>query len=106
MSRIGYPRYVSWTFLTNHAHVLHSIAREPDIRLRDIADRVGITERAVHRIVCDLEEAGYLTRHHAGVRNTYELHPRADGGAEHQISTADILTLLLSDAGRQPAKGS
>src|SRR5690349_3872620 len=65
----------SWTFLTNHAHVLLCLAREPELRLRDVAGRVGITERAVQRIVADLEEGRYLTRERTGRRNRYEIHP-------------------------------
>ena len=63
-----------WTFLTNHSHVLILLAREPDLRLRDVAERVGITERAVQRIVADLEEAAILTRSRDGRRNRYEVH--------------------------------
>ncbi len=63
-----------WTFLTNHSHVLICLAREPDLRLRDVAGRVGITERAVQRIVADLEEAAILTRSRDGRRNRYEVH--------------------------------
>ncbi len=63
-----------WTFLTNHAHVLLCIARNPDVRLRDIALAVGITERAVQVIIVDLEQAGYLTRSRVGRRNHYRLH--------------------------------
>jgi predicted transcriptional regulator len=63
-----------WTFLTNHAHVLLFIAREPEARLRDIADAVGITERAVQRIIGELEEAGYVERSKDGRRNSYEVH--------------------------------
>ena len=63
--------HLSWTFLTNHAHVLLAIAAEPQIRLREIAERVGITERATHRIVTELGEAGYLTVVKEGRRNTY-----------------------------------
>ena len=58
-----------WTFLTNHAQVLVCIARDPGIRLRDIGDRVGITERAAHRIVVELADAGYITRERDGRRN-------------------------------------
>lgn len=61
----------TWTFLTNHAHVLLTIAAEPEIRIRDIATEVGITERAAHRIVADLEEAGYLKVTKVGRRNEY-----------------------------------
>ncbi|MGH3079818.1 MAG: helix-turn-helix transcriptional regulator [Gaiellaceae bacterium] len=60
--------------MTNHAHVLHSIAAEPTARLRDIAAAVGITERATAQIVGDLEQAGYLTRTRVGRRNQYEVH--------------------------------
>ena len=64
-----------WTFLTNHTHVLLCLARDPSARLRDVADVVGITERAAQRIVAELEEGGYLTRTREGRRNRYELHP-------------------------------
>ena len=63
-----------WTFLTNHAHVLVCVTRERDTRLRHIADCVGITERATHRIISDLVEAGYLTKHRLGRRSYYEVH--------------------------------
>jgi DNA-binding transcriptional ArsR family regulator len=63
-----------WTFLSNHAHVLICIAREPGIRLCDLAERVRITRRAVQRIIGDLEEAGYLSRVREGRRNRYEVH--------------------------------
>lgn len=63
-----------WTFFTNHAHVLVCIARDPGIRLRDVAERVGVTERAAQRIVADLVEAGYLHRTRDGRRNHYQVH--------------------------------
>jgi DNA-binding IclR family transcriptional regulator len=62
-----------WTFLTNHAQVLVCIARDPGVRLRDIGERVGITERASHRIVAELSGAGYITRRRNGRRNTYTI---------------------------------
>ena len=65
------PRH--WTFLTNHAHVLVCLARDPDSRARDVALSVGITERAVQKIVDDLEEAGVISRERTGRRNTYRL---------------------------------
>jgi len=61
----------SWTFLTNHGHVLLAIADDPETRLRDIAARVGITERAAQLIVSDLEAGGYLTKEKVGRRNRY-----------------------------------
>lgn len=64
-----------WTFLTNHAHVLLCIYRQPGIRLRDVAELVGITERAVQAIVQDLEDARFLLKKKAGRRNVYEIRP-------------------------------
>jgi len=90
-----------WTFLTNHTHVLVCVAREPGVRMREIAQCVGITERAATRIVGELVEAGYLTRHRVGARNFYELHPELplrhpleDG---HQVG--DVLAVLLGRGG-------
>lgn len=67
----------SWTFLTNHARVLLCLAEEPDLRLREAAERIGITERAVQRIVTDLEEAGIITRQREGRRNHYTVNEEA-----------------------------
>jgi DNA-binding MarR family transcriptional regulator len=66
-----------WTFLSHHAHVLLCIARDPDVRLREVASEVGITERAVQAIVNDLVEESYLTRERVGRRNHYVLHAEA-----------------------------
>ena len=87
-----------WKFLTNHAHVLESIAREPGIRLRDIALRVDITERAAHRIVAELEADGYLTRHKVGARNFYEVHPDEPlrHPTEPDLSIGDLLRLFVA----------
>jgi DNA-binding IclR family transcriptional regulator len=63
----------TWTFLTNHAQVLLCLADTPDIRLRDVAERVGITERAAQRILADLTEAGYVKRERIGRRNRYTI---------------------------------
>ncbi len=84
---------LEWTFLSNHGHVLLCIAREPGIRLRDVAERVGITERAVYRIVTDLEEAGYLTRSREGRRNRYEVH--TDRRLRHPVVAHNDLSALL-----------
>lgn len=79
----------AWTFLTNHAHVLLAIARDPTARLRDVADGVGITERAAQAIVADLEAAGYLHRERVGRRNQYTVNPagrfRHPAEADHNI---------------------
>ncbi len=66
-------RAAGWTFLSNHAHVLLVLARDTDKRLREIAIEVGITERAVQRIVSELLEAGAITRERVGRRNHYEI---------------------------------
>jgi hypothetical protein len=63
----------SWTFLTDHAQVLVCIAHDPGVRLRDIGERLGITERAAHRIVVELADAGYITRERNGRRNRYTI---------------------------------
>jgi DNA-binding Lrp family transcriptional regulator len=63
----------SWRFFTNHAHVLACLVGDPDARLRDIADRVGVTERAAHDFVRDLERGGYIRVRRVGRRNQYEV---------------------------------
>lgn len=86
-----------WTFLTNHAHVLFCLAQDSEIRLRDVADQVGITERAVQRIVTELEEAGYITRQRNGRRNSYIVHPQRP--LRHKIEShrqvKDLLALIF-----------
>lgn len=63
----------SWTFLTNHSHVLILLSMEPDLLMREVALRVGITERAVQKIISELEEGGVLTRTKVGRRNRYRI---------------------------------
>jgi uncharacterized membrane protein len=72
--KIAPAEAATWMFLTNHAHVLALIAQNPEIRLRDVAEQVGITERAVQRIVADLEAGAYLERLRFGRRNRYKVH--------------------------------
>lgn len=69
----GAPAGRGWTFLTNHAHVLLVVRRDPHVRLREIADAVGITERAVQLILGDLEDTGYVKRTRVGRRNSYQV---------------------------------
>jgi DNA-binding IclR family transcriptional regulator len=86
----------AWTFLTNHAQVLVCIARDPGVRLRDIGERVGITERAAHRIVGELADAGYITRRRDGRRNHYTINahfPLPDRVAREQ-SIGELLGIL------------
>jgi hypothetical protein len=86
----------TWTFLTNHAHVLVCIAEDPDIRGRDIAARVGITERAAQAIVADLVSEGYVTRTRVGRRNRYEVQPDAPlrHPLEHDHTVGELLVTL------------
>ncbi len=93
----------SWTFLTNHAHVLLAIARTPDLRVRDLAQLVGITERTTMQIIDDLEADGYITRERQGRRNRYHIdrhnplrHPLEE---HHEI---DALLGALSHQGADP----
>src|SRR5207248_1809929 len=103
---------LGWTFLTNHAQVLACIARDPGIRLRDIGERIGITERAAHRIVVELAEAGYITRERNGRRNRYTINahfPLPDPVAGEQI-VGELLAILTGPpqtkrAGRSGTSG-
>ena len=87
-----------WTFMSNYAHVLVCVARNPDITLREIAERVGVTERAAYRLVAELEGAGVITRYREGRRNHYEVetatslrHP-----LEADKTVGDLLEALLT----------
>lgn len=69
-----HPHEPTWTFLSNHCHVLLCLAQDPDVRIREVAERVGITERAVQRIVGELEQGGIIERERDGRRNHYVIH--------------------------------
>lgn len=91
----------SWTFLTNHSHVLLCIHRDPEVRLRDVADQVGITERAAQKIVGDLVAGGYLEVERVGRRNRYTVnghlplrHPLED---DHDVG--EILEVFAATRG-------
>jgi len=94
-----------WTFLTNHGHVMVILARDPEARIRDIAQGIGITERAAQRIVGDLVDAGYLTRERVGRRNRYAIDPTVP--LRHPLeSEHGIGDLLKAVADRPPRSGS
>jgi DNA-binding Lrp family transcriptional regulator len=102
MDRNGTP---SWSFLTNHARVLLSIAHDPGVRLREIGDSVGITERAAHRIVGELIAAGYISRERVGRRNHYTIEshlPLPDPVARGQ-RVGDLLAVLVGTYEKSPA---
>jgi len=93
-----------WTFLTNHAHVLLCVAEVPDVRVREIAETVGVTERAAQRILTELEEAGYISKTRDGRRNRYSINPgvrmRHPMDQEHHIGE---LVDLLAKPSTSPA---
>ncbi len=88
---------LGWTFFSNHAHVLVCLADNPDARLRDVADRVGITERTAFRLVTELEKAEILTRVKEGRRNHYVIN--VDANLRHPLESyctvGDLLTTIL-----------
>ena len=95
-----------WTFFSNHAHVLVCLAENPEARLRDVADRVGITERSAQRLITQLDEAGILTRVKHGRRNSYmidtDVHLRHP--IEEHCTISELLRLILSPAGLRRLK--
>jgi DNA-binding MarR family transcriptional regulator len=102
------PVRPTWTFLTNHGHVLLAVAADPHSRVADIAARVGITQRAALSILRDLEDGGYLTRARHGRRTRYELRPhqhfRHPSTAEHEVD--ELVAIFASpspDAPRTPS---
>src|SRR5258706_11865082 len=93
----------NWTFLTSHARVLLCIARDPGVRLRDLAASMGITERSAHSIVTDLAEAGYIVKHKNGRRNRYQIQARLPlpEPASRERTAREALA-LLAGAGARP----
>src|ERR1700710_1959044 len=89
-----------WKFLTNHAQVLVCIAHDPGVLLRQISERVGITERAAHRIVAELADAGYIPREPEGRRNKYTI-PTAPPLPDRLVrrkNVGDLLAVLVSES--------
>lgn len=93
----------NWSFLTNHGRALLCIARDPEVRLRDIAADLGITERHAYAIVTDLAEAGYIVKVKEGRRNRYEVqtHLVVPGLADREQAIGEVLDIL---AGRARAR--
>ncbi len=92
---------VEWSFLTNHARVLLCVARDPGVRLRDIAATVGITERSAFAIVTDLAKAGYVVKRKDGRRNSYQVqaHLPLPEPTAQEHSIGEVLTVLTVGAG-------
>jgi predicted ArsR family transcriptional regulator len=96
-----------WSLLTNHARVLSCLARDPEVRLRDIATTLGITERSAHGIVADLAEAGYVVKEKAGRRNRYQIqaHLPLREATTRDRTIGEVVTLLVGTYRRhQPAQ--
>ena len=98
----------AWTFLSNHGHVLVCLARDPHARMRDVAEAVGVTERAVQQIVRDLVDQGYLRKDKVGRRNHYEVvrashlrHP-----LEAHVALGDFVALVVSRTARDQAEAA
>jgi hypothetical protein len=89
----------SWTLLTGHGHVLVEIARNPDVRIRDISTAAGITERTAQAIVSDLEAAGYITRTRIGRRTRYTINRDSlfRHSAQEGLRVGPLLDLLATD---------
>ena len=96
-----------WSFLTNHAQVLVCIARDPGVRLRDIGELVGITERAAHRIVAELADAGYITRERNGRRNQYTInaHFALPDPVAREQNIGELLAILTTTDGSERRVG-
>ncbi|MFD4411902.1 helix-turn-helix transcriptional regulator [Streptomyces sp. NPDC058466] len=93
----GVPEtHTGWTFLTNHARVLAAIAEDPSTRIRDMALRCRLTERAVQKIIADLEQGGYLSHTRRGRSNIYRIEPGTilRHPAEAGLSVTDLLGVL------------
>lgn len=88
-----------WTFLTNHGHAIVFLAQHPDARVRDVADAIGITERAAQAILKDLSSAGYLVVKKDGRRNSYSLNrkKRLRHPIERKHAIGELLEALTSD---------
>ena len=91
-----------WTFLTNHGLVLAVIFQRAHVTVREIGDAVGITERATHKIVGDLEEAGYVTKHRDGRQNSYTVHREVP--MRDEVTDADVGQLLTVLTGRRRSR--
>jgi DNA-binding IclR family transcriptional regulator len=101
------PDPATWSFLTNHARVLICIAQDPGVRLREIGQACGITERAAHRIVGELVDAGYVSRERTGRRNRYAIRsdlPLPDLVARNR-RVGDLLAVLTTTAAAQGESG-
>jgi DNA-binding IclR family transcriptional regulator len=96
----------TWSFLTKHGQALLCVAGDPEMRLRDIAAALDVTERHAHGIINDLVDAGYLMKEKQGRRNRYEIqdHLPLPEAVSRQRAIGDVLKLLVGSSGRAPSK--
>ena len=102
MSSSSTEEIPEWTFLSNHAHVLICISQQPDIRLSEVADLVGIRERSVHRIVHELSESGYISVSKVGRNNVYEVH--LDLPLRHPLEATHSIRAIVSPLLKKPRR--
>ena len=88
---------MKWTFLTNHGHVLIILSRNPGIRISELADEIGISERQISNILKDLHDSGYVTKQRQGRRNSYEISPYAS--LRHQSNQDHTVIELIEILG-------
>ncbi len=93
----------TWTFLSNHAHVLLCVASDAVLTIRELSDKVGITERAVQRILAELQEDGYLTREREGRRNRYRVEPERP--LRHPVESHQSVGALIKLIGGRSRRG-
>ncbi len=95
--KAGEPQ-ARWTFLSNHSHVLICLHREPELTMREVAERVGITERSVQRILRELEEGGFVRREKQGLRNRYKfkMSARLRHPIESHRTIGDLISMVES----------
>lgn len=105
MDRVGSH---NWTFFSNYGHILLALAQDPEARLRDLAERVGITERAVHRLLAEMEAADVISRHREGRRNTYSINPnvRLRHPIEAHRTVGDLIAFMSPTRRRGQKKAS
>jgi DNA-binding transcriptional ArsR family regulator len=100
-------RFRSWTFITNHAQVLLTVARDPEATVAQVARAVRITERSAYRVLADLQQAGYVRRRKVGRHNSYEINralPLGDPTVENEL-VGDLVALAWKDgSGRNPER--
>jgi predicted transcriptional regulator of viral defense system len=96
---------IGWSFFTNHAHVLICLAEDPEMRLRDVGALVGITERAVQKIISELEAGGVIARERIGRRNVYQIHGEKPlrHPVESHCTVQGLTDFILHSKKRPPA---